>query len=113
MYEVTPPGVVMGLAWTAMGGYSFRFIRFIGFGIHEGEYMFIGGSTLYIESVRLLKVEKSDSGGGVEITGHLGDVMKESTKIALTVAKNYLSKVDSQNEYLIKNHIHLHFPEVI
>ncbi|XP_065225913.1 lon protease homolog, mitochondrial isoform X2 [Planococcus citri] len=88
MYEITPPGVVMGLAWTSMGG-----------------------STLYIETVQLKKIEKSDTGGGVELTGHLGDVMKESAKIALTVAKNYLSNVEPDNEFLIKNHIHLHFPE--
>ena len=74
MYETTPPGVVMGLAWTAMGG-----------------------STLYIETalskppVRGEKEEGKEGGGGggagLLSTGQLGDVMKESTEIAYTYAK--------------------------
>ena len=75
MYETTPPGVVMGLAWTAMGG-----------------------STLYIETA-LTKFpvrgggEEGEGGGGgggggrLVSTGQLGDVMKESTEIAYTFAK--------------------------
>nr|NVI75664.1 Lon protease [Cucujiformia] len=55
MYEITPPGVVMGLAWTAMGG-----------------------STLYIETTTR-KIDSNEKGeGSLELTGHLGDVMKES-----------------------------------
>nr|NVI75652.1 Lon protease [Cucujiformia] len=55
MYDVTPPGVVMGLAWTAMGG-----------------------STLFIETtIRRSSREKENSDGSLELTGHLGDVMKE------------------------------------
>ena len=66
MYETTPPGVVMGLAWTAMGG-----------------------STLYIESclAKPLSDAKDDSSGTIRITGQLGDVMKESAEIAYTFAK--------------------------
>lgn len=74
---------------------------------------------MYIETVKLRKFDKPDAtgggsggGGSLEITGHLGDVMKESARIALTVAKNYLSAVEADNEFLLKNHIHLHFPEV-
>ena len=73
MYETTPPGVVMGLAWTAMGG-----------------------STLYIETA-LTKFPVrgggeggeggGGGGGGLVSTGQLGDVMKESTEIAYTFAK--------------------------
>ena len=74
MYETTPPGVVMGLAWTAMGG-----------------------STLYIETA-VSKSRRKEAAVGREIseeegtgilqsTGHLGDVMKESTQIAYTYAK--------------------------
>nr|NVI75662.1 Lon protease [Cucujiformia] len=55
MYDITPPGVVMGLAWTAMGG-----------------------STLFIETTtRRSASEKENSEGSLELTGHLGDVMKE------------------------------------
>ena len=76
MYEVTPPGVVMGLAWTAMGG-----------------------STLYIETAVSRSRRKGvaageekgkgeeEEGGVLQSTGYLGDVMKESTQIAYTYAK--------------------------
>jgi len=67
MYEATPPGVVMGLAWTAMGG-----------------------STLYVETTvkkRLEKGEGAEGSGSLIATGQLGDVMKESTDIAYTFAK--------------------------
>ena len=73
MYDVTPPGVVMGLAWTAMGG-----------------------STLYIETAisrsrrkeTAVSGDKQEEEGGVLLsTGQLGDVMKESTQIAYTYAK--------------------------
>jgi len=54
MYEDDAPhGVVMGLAWTSMGG-----------------------SALYIESQKIVK-ENDDKGGKVTITGQLGEVMKE------------------------------------
>ncbi|KAG8063674.1 hypothetical protein GUJ93_ZPchr0003g16859 [Zizania palustris] len=62
IYDQTPVGVVMGLAWNAMGG-----------------------STLYIETV---KVEEGLEGKGkhaLVVTGQLGDVMKESAQIAHTV----------------------------
>ncbi|XP_068212240.1 lon protease homolog, mitochondrial-like isoform X2 [Palaemon carinicauda] len=86
MYDATPPGVVMGLAWTAMGG-----------------------STLYIETSSRPVV--GDREGGLETTGHLGDVMKESTKIAYTFAKQFLSGKFPENDTLQKSNIHLHVPE--
>ncbi|XP_063244437.1 lon protease homolog, mitochondrial-like isoform X2 [Bacillus rossius redtenbacheri] len=86
LYDDTPPGVVMGLAWTAMGG-----------------------STLYVETAT--RRPSDDGDGSLELTGHLGDVMKESAKIALTVARNFMSQHDSQNTFLNTSHIHLHVPE--
>ncbi|XP_031848713.1 lon protease homolog, mitochondrial isoform X3 [Nomia melanderi] len=87
MYEVTPPGVVMGLAWTAMGG-----------------------STLFIETtIRKPSLKKSE--GTFEATGHLGDVMKESIQIAMTVARRFLNEVDPGNTFLYDSHLHLHVPE--
>lgn len=92
MYESTPPGVVMGLAWTAMGG-----------------------SALYIETAKrkLIEAPKKDAlgDGSLELTGHLGDVMKESARIALTVARNFIRKSDKENNFLESSHIHLHVPE--
>lgn len=74
--------------------------------------VFTGGSTLYIESVKADPIVKDDGSPSIELTGHLGDVMKESVRIALTVAKNYLAAVDPGNQFLHKNRIHVHFPEV-
>ncbi|XP_053668884.1 lon protease homolog, mitochondrial [Anopheles marshallii] len=96
MYETTPPGVVMGLAWTAMGG-----------------------SALYIETAKRKLMEALDDGnikqspgdGSLELTGHLGDVMKESARISLTVARNFIKQSDPSNNFLESSHIHLHVPE--
>lgn len=92
MYDVTPPGVVMGLAWTAMGG-----------------------SALYIETAvpRPLasSTEKKGAEGSLQLTGHLGDVMKESANIAFSVAKSFLLSHDPENDFLQKAHVHLHVPE--
>lgn len=91
MYETTPPGVVMGLAWTAMGG-----------------------STLYIETAltKSLKGEEGEkTGGGLVSTGQLGEVMKESTEIAYTFAKSFVLQKDPDNKFFNSAHIHLHVPE--
>ena len=71
-------GVVTGLAWTA-----------------------VGGEILFIETM-LTKGK-----GNIKITGQLGDVMKESVDIALSLVKNmYPEKV----EVFEKNDIHIHVP---
>nr|XP_049702637.1 lon protease homolog, mitochondrial isoform X2 [Helicoverpa armigera] len=89
MYDVTPPGVVMGLAWTAMGG-----------------------SSLFIETaLRNTATDDKSPFGSMELTGHLGDVMKESARIALTVARNYMTQYYPENKFLNTSHIHLHVPE--
>ena len=68
MYKTTPPGVVMGLAWTAMGG-----------------------STLFVETMVSRVSAKAQEGSGDKgsllSTGQLGDVMKESTELAYTFSK--------------------------
>ena len=79
MYPSTPAGVALGLAWTSMGG-----------------------STLYIETVGQ-SVKEAGTGGALEVTGNLGDVMKESIKIAGTFAKVFLSQLDTTNEYFSNN----------
>lgn len=90
----TPPGVVMGLAWTAMGG-----------------------SSLYIETAKRKYNQRDEGGkngpaeGSLKLTGHLGDVMKESCQIALTVARGFLKDVDPDNAFLETHHLHLHVPE--
>uniref|UniRef100_A0A8C8EC84 Lon protease homolog n=1 Tax=Otus sunia TaxID=257818 RepID=A0A8C8EC84_9STRI len=88
MYETTPPGVVMGLAWTAMGG-----------------------STLFVETSLKRPKDKENKDGSLEVTGQLGDVMKESAKIAYTFARAFLMQKDPNNDFLVSSHIHLHVPE--
>lgn len=64
------------------------------------KYDILGGSTLYVETTtRRLPAEK-ESDGTLELTGHLGEVMKESAKIALTVARNFVMKNDPTNKFL-------------
>ncbi|KAI5696416.1 hypothetical protein M8J75_012744 [Diaphorina citri] len=77
-----------------------------------------GGSTLFIEtSVRKPTAVATDaaddkkSDGTLFLTGHLGDVMKESANISLTVARNFLSTIEPDNTFLNTRHLHLHVPE--
>lgn len=87
-----PHGVVMGLAWTSMGG-----------------------SALYIETQgikRGLDPEGKRRGGGtLKVTGQLGDVMKESSQIAYTVARARLGDVEPDNRFFDEMDIHAHVPE--
>ena len=89
--------------------------------------LILGGSTLYIETTVRPQVQSAQSEndasqaatqGSLEVTGNLGDVMKESSKIAFTFAKNFMASLPeeeaskSAKQFLISNHIHLHVPEV-
>ena len=58
-----------------------------------------------------MKDDKPAGDGTLELTGHLGDVMKESARISLTVARNFIHKIDSKNTFLETSHMHLHVPE--
>ncbi|WP_198664758.1 endopeptidase La [Lewinella sp. IMCC34191] len=80
LYERTIPGVVLGLAYTALGG-----------------------ATLYIEATGI-----PAENAGFRLTGQLGDVMKESAQIALSYVRSILSKEGS--DFFDKHHIHLHVP---
>ena len=73
------PGIVTGLAWTAAGG-----------------------EILFVET-KLMK-----GSGDIIITGQLGDVMKESAKIALTMIKSMYPEV---TDILKENDLHIHVPE--
>uniref|UniRef100_A0A0N5A8M5 Lon protease homolog, mitochondrial n=1 Tax=Syphacia muris TaxID=451379 RepID=A0A0N5A8M5_9BILA len=111
LYDETPVGVVMGLAWTAMGGSALyieaalsRCLTRSGIELNKSKKVF--GSVS----------DKTDSGtdigeGSLKATGHLGDVMKESIQTAYTVAKNIIFKKFPSNNFLEKAHIHVHVPE--
>ncbi|CAN0897250.1 Lon protease homolog, mitochondrial [Linum grandiflorum] len=85
IYAETPAGIVMGLAWTAMGG-----------------------STLYIETTQ---VEQAEGKGALQLTGQLGDVMKESALIAHTYARSALFAKDPENRFFTDTKLHLHVKE--
>jgi Lon-like ATP-dependent protease len=87
LYDVTPPGVAMGLAWTSMGG-----------------------AALYIETI-LETALSYNSRPGLERTGNLKAVMKESTSIAYSFAKGFMAKKFPENKFFDKARIHLHCPE--
>ena len=75
-------GLVNGLAWTS-----------------------VGGETLPIEVAVL------PGSGQIEFTGSLGDVMKESAHIAMTVVRQQFEKRGIASDYHKKNDIHVHLPE--
>ena len=87
LYDENIPGVVMGLAWTQMGG-----------------------SSLFIECV-LDAPLKSDSKAHLKHTGQMGDVMKESTTIAYTFSKSFFAKRFPENDFFKHASIHMHVPE--
>lgn len=87
LYDITPPGVTMGLAWTQMGG-----------------------SAMYIESI-LQSALRPSSRPGLDITGNLKSVMKESSTIAYSFAKAFMVKQFPDNHFFDKAKIHLHVPE--
>eukprot|EP00842_Homolaphlyctis_polyrhiza_P006786 jgi/Hompol1/7108/HPOL_000651-RA len=87
MYEETPAGVIMGLAWTQMGG-----------------------SSLFIESV-IESAITPDSKPSFHRTGQMGDVMKESSTIAYTYAKSFFAKKFPDNKFFNHASIHMHVPE--
>ncbi|PFH56043.1 hypothetical protein XA68_17148 [Ophiocordyceps unilateralis] len=87
LYDVSPPGVSMGLAWTQMGG-----------------------AALYIESIVQAPLRPSTR-PSLEITGNLKPVMKESTAIAYSVAKSFMAKKFPDNHFFYKARLHLHVPE--
>lgn len=87
LYETTPPGVAMGLAWTQMGG-----------------------AALYIETI-LESALNYSSRPGLERTGNLRPVMKESTQIAYSFAKGLMARKYPENKFFDKARIHLHCPE--
>ncbi|KAI9229761.1 MAG: ATP-dependent protease La [Piptocephalis tieghemiana] len=92
LYDITPPGVVMGLAWTSMGG-----------------------SALYVESIlaaplKPLSTPLTTTSSSIS-SGNGADVMKESTSIAYTYAKSWLAKHRPDSTFFSQAAIHLHVPE--
>ncbi|HQL37268.1 MAG TPA: endopeptidase La, partial [Bacillota bacterium] len=75
-------GVVTGLAWTS-----------------------VGGDTLFIE------VSVMPGTGKLELTGHLGDVMKESARAGLSYIRSRCEEFGIDKEFTKNTDIHIHVPE--
>lgn len=75
-------GVVNGLAWTS-----------------------VGGTLLPIE------VSALDGTGKIELTGNLGDVMKESAKIAVSYVRSIANDIGIDIDFYKNKDIHIHAPE--
>ena len=76
------PGVAVGLAWTPTGG-----------------------DILFIESTRM------GGKGNVILTGHLGEVMQESARTALSVIRSRAKAFGLDDERFAGEDIHIHVPE--
>ena len=75
-------GVVNGLAWTS-----------------------VGGELLQVEAVTM------NGDGKLELTGSLGDVMKESAKAAYSFIRSKADKYGIDDELFTKKNIHIHVPQ--
>jgi ATP-dependent Lon protease len=78
--RVVPPGVVTGLAWTP-----------------------VGGDILFVEAAQM------PGTGRLILTGQLGDVMKESAQIALSLVRSHLAVFLKVSDF-DKRDIHIHVP---
>jgi ATP-dependent Lon protease len=58
----------------------------------------MGGTIIYIE----VTVDIGATNNSFTLTGQLGDVMKESTRIALTCAKTFLAELQPNNDFFQK-----------
>ena len=76
------PGVAVGLAWT-----------------------YVGGDILFIET------QLSEGKGELQLTGNLGNVMKESASTAFTWLKGNAKKTGIDAELFTKKNAHIHVPE--
>jgi len=80
--KVNSVGVVNGLAWTS-----------------------VGGDVLKIETAKFA------GKGNLSLTGNMGDVMKESARIAHSVVKGLVDKKKLKNAAFKAHDIHMHIPE--
>jgi len=75
------PGVAIGMAWTP-----------------------VGGEVLFIEASRM------QGSGTLTLTGHLGDVMKESARAALSWFRAHATQFNVDPDFYKSSEIHLHVP---
>jgi len=64
-----------------------------------------GGDTIYVESTRM------DGKGNLQLTGQLGDVMKESAQAALSYIRTHAVDIGLDPHFIEKTDMHVHVPE--
>ena len=75
------PGVATGLAWTPAGG-----------------------EIIFVEATKM------PGKGNLILTGHLGEVMKESAEAALSAIRSRSRELDLAEDFFLKQDIHIHVP---
>lgn len=68
-------------------------------------YTELGGTLLKVETAAL------SGSGKIELTGSLGDVMKESARAAVTYIRANAGKLGIEEDFYSKKDLHIHFPE--
>jgi len=69
----------------------------------------IGGDVLFVEATAV-EASNGHGGGGLTLTGQLGDVMKESAQIALSYVRSHAEELGIRNGDINKS-FHIHVPE--
>nr|BAN64677.1 ATP-dependent protease La family protein [Babesia bovis] len=114
-----PYGVVMGLAWTNAGGAT-MYVEARGQMVDKrGNLVEPDRDSIPLSpDTQVDEVQSSDVEnrfgtfhGTLKVTGHLGNVMTESSQIALTFCKTFIRKHQPRNLFLDEAHIHIHVPE--
>lgn len=79
--RTSQPGVAIGLAWTPTGG-----------------------DIIFVEATKM------PGNGKLMLTGHLGEVMKESAEAALSAIRSRSKELDLPDDFFLKHDIHIHVP---
>ncbi|MFB3144962.1 MAG: endopeptidase La [Candidatus Methylomirabilales bacterium] len=79
--RTSQPGVAIGLAWTPTGG-----------------------DILFVEATKM------PGKGNLILTGHLGEVMKESAEAALSAIRSRSRELGLADDFFLKQDIHIHVP---
>lgn len=82
IYGKDEVGIVNGLAWTSLGGEMLR-----------------------------IEVLSMKGKGRLELTGHLGDVMKESAKAAISYIRKHTDELEIDDDLTSTRDLHIHVPE--
>jgi len=80
--KILEPGIAIALAWTP-----------------------VGGEILFVEALKML------GGGRLYLTGHLGDVMRESAEAALSLVRAKSPRLGIKEDFFKSYDVHIHVPQ--